>query len=212
MKTDDLINAIAADARQTDPPIARTLAIAVGVGLLVSAAGFLAVLGVRDNFMESLTWPRFIFKFVLTMSMVIPAFMLVRVLARPDYEPDRRMWWLILAPVMLFAAVLVELAVVPSEDWHARMMGRNSVPCMIVIPLLSLAPLAATLYGLRQGAPTHPVVAGAIGGLLSAGLGATLYASHCPDDSPLFLAAWYTVAFVLTTAVGALLGSRLLRW
>jgi hypothetical protein len=46
---------------------------------------------------------------------------------------------------------------------------------------------------------------------LSAGLAATLYASHCTDDSPLFVATWYTIATALVTAIGALVGSRVLR-
>ena len=37
---------------------------------------------------------------------------------------------------------------------------------------------------------------------------ATLYASHCTDDSPLFVATWYTIATALVAAVGALAGSR----
>ena len=53
---------------------------------------------------------------------------------------------------------------------------------------------------------------GAMAGLLSAGLAATLYASHCPDDSPLFVATWYTIATALVTAIGALVGSKVLRF
>ena len=52
-----------------------------------------------------------------------------------------------------------------------------------------------------------PALAGAIAGMLSAGLAATLYASHCTDDSPLFVATWYTIATALVTAIGALAGS-----
>jgi hypothetical protein len=48
--------------------------------------------------------------------------------------------------------------------------------------------------------------------MVSAGLAATLYASHCPDDSPLFVATWYTIAAALVTAIGALAGSRMLRF
>jgi hypothetical protein len=48
--------------------------------------------------------------------------------------------------------------------------------------------------------------------LLSAGFAATLYASHCTDDSPLFVATWYTLSAALVTAVGALAGSKLLRF
>jgi hypothetical protein len=47
---------------------------------------------------------------------------------------------------------------------------------------------------------------------LSAGLAATMYAAHCSDDSPLFVATWYTLATALVTAIGALAGSKLLRF
>ena len=43
-------------------------------------------------------------------------------------------------------------------------------------------------------------------------LAAAIYAWHCPDDSPLFVATWYTIAISMVTAVGFLLGRRLLRW
>jgi hypothetical protein len=65
---------------------------------------------------------------------------------------------------------------------------------------------------LRHGAPTRPAVTGAIAGLMSAGLAATLYASHCTDDSPLFVATWYSIATALVAAIGALAGPRLLRF
>ena len=78
--------------------------------------------------------------------------------------------------------------------------------------VLALALLAAALIALRHGAPARPAVAGAFAGLLSAGLAATLYASHCTDDSPLFVATWYTLATALVTAIGALAGSKVLRF
>ena len=93
-----------------------------------------------------------------------------------------------------------------------RLIGNNAWNCLTSIPLMSLPLLAAALLGLRHGAPTRPAVAGAIAGLLSAGLAATLYASHCTDDSPLFVATWYTIATALVTAIGALAGPRVLRF
>lgn len=83
---------------------------------------------------------------------------------------------------------------------------------MAAVPLLSLPLLAASLIGLRHGAPTRPALAGAMAGLLSAGLAATLYAAHCTDDSPLFVATWYSIATALVTAIGALAGSKVLRF
>jgi hypothetical protein len=82
----------------------------------------------------------------------------------------------------------------------------------MAIPLLSLAPLAALLAALRSAAPQSPARAGAAAGLLAAASGATLYAFHCFDDSPLFVATWYVLAAALVVLLGALLGRRLLRW
>ncbi|HET6387851.1 NrsF family protein [Hyphomicrobium sp.] len=213
MKTDDLINALAADAKSVERPIAQTVAIAVGVGALVSTLIFFWSLGLRANFAESaVSSLRFLFKYVLTFSLAIPAYVLVRGLSRPDFQPGNKLWWLALAPALLLSAMGLEMLAVPSDQWHAKMVGYNSLTCLVVIPLLSFAPLAAVLYALRQGAPANPALAGAIGGLLSASIAATLYASHCRDDSPLFLAAWYTIGFVLMTGIGALAGSRILRW
>jgi hypothetical protein len=65
---------------------------------------------------------------------------------------------------------------------------------------------------LRAGAPRVPAWAGAVAGLLAGCLSAALYATHCPDDSPLFVAVWYALAVMLVTLAGALAGHRLLRW
>lgn len=83
---------------------------------------------------------------------------------------------------------------------------------MTAVPLMSLPLLAASLIGLRHGAPTRPALEGAMAGLLSSGLAATLYASHCTDDSPLFVATWYSIGTALITALGAIVGSRVLRF
>lgn len=213
MKTDDLINALAADAKSVEQPIARTLAVAVGIGALLSLAAFLATLGMRPDFAQAAsTSIRFLFKFAVTLSLAVPAFLLVRGLSRPDFKIDNRLWWLALGPALLIGGIALELMSVQPDDWHARMIGHNSFYCMITIPLLSLAPFAAVLYALKCGAPANPAVAGAVGGILSAGIAATLYASHCADDSPLFVALWYPVGFVLMAVLGAMIGSRYLRW
>ncbi|HWN79586.1 MAG TPA: DUF1109 domain-containing protein, partial [Bradyrhizobium sp.] len=119
----------------------------------------------------------------------------------------------LLIPVgLLLAGIASEMMMPQRLPMMTRLVGNNSRLCMTAIPLMSLPLLVAALIGLRHGAPTRPAVAGAIAGLLSAGLAATLYASHCTDDSPLFVATWYTIATALVTAIGALAGSRVLRF
>jgi hypothetical protein len=92
------------------------------------------------------------------------------------------------------------------------MIGSNSMHCLTMVPLLSIAPLAALLLAMRAGAPQNPGIAGALAGAAAAGIAATLYAANCPDDSPLFVASWYPLATIIVAAVGALAGARLLRW
>jgi hypothetical protein len=76
---------------------------------------------------------------------------------------------------------------------------------------MALPLLVAALTGLRQGAATRPALSGAVAGLMSGGLAATVYAAHCTDDSPLFVATWYSIGIAGLTVVGAAAGSRVLR-
>ena len=48
------------------------------------------------------------------------------------------------------------------------------------------------------------MMAGAMSGLV--------YSLHCPETAYAFLAVWYVAGMAVMAGVGALLGSRLLRW
>ena len=91
-------------------------------------------------------------------------------------------------------------------------MGVNGVMCLASIIFLSVLPLTATIYALRQGAPTSPGVMGAMGGLLAGSLGAAIFAMHCTNDSPLFVAIWYALAIGLMSMFGLVVGRHALRW
>jgi hypothetical protein len=108
--------------------------------------------------------------------------------------------------------VLMELLILPVSFWQGSLVGANAAICLTAIPLLSIAPLAALLYALKRGAPVRPRLAGAVCGLLSSSMAAMLYALHCTDDSPLFVAVWYSLAIGAVTLVAAGLGGRFLRW
>jgi hypothetical protein len=156
--------------------------------------------------------PFFGLKFVETLALAIAAIAFSLHLSRP--EASVKGWaWLLLIPVGILAAgILSEMMIPQRVPMMTRLIGSNSRVCMVAIPLMSMPVLAGALIGLRHGAPTHPAIAGAVAGLLSAGLAATLYASHCTDDSPLFVATWYTIATALVTAIGALAGSKILKY
>ncbi len=213
MNTPDLIRAIVADNASVRPPIRRTLALALAGGVVAAAAAFALTLHVRSDFAWSIVNShRFQFKFVYTLAIAVPALLLAWQLVRPDGR-TRGLLALFSLPVILLAgAAALELASVPSDHWAIYAIGQNAFWCVTLIPLLATGPLAAMLYALRQGATSQPALAGAAAGLLASGIAATLYASHCVDDSPLFIALWYTPGIALVTVTGALIGRRMLKW
>jgi hypothetical protein len=212
MDTDQLIRTLAADNTHQARPVGFALMLALLAAAPVSLLMFFAEFGVRPDIMVAMRNPFFDLKFAVTLALAIAAIAVSLHLSRPEASL-RGFGWLLLAPVGILAAAIGGEMMMPQRlPMMTRLVGKNSWVCMTVIPLLSLPLLAGALIGLRHGAPARPAVAGAIAGLLSAGLAATLYASHCTDDSPLFVAAWYTIATALVTAVGALAGAKLLRY
>ena len=211
MKTEELIRALAADGVRPVVPISRQLFGAVLAGIVLSAALFLTILHPRADIAEAVHTPAFVFKLIVTLSLAVASAALLAEAARP-LPRFRWRWALVLAPLLLALGVVSELSTLPSETWGPRLVGHNAPHCLSLIPLLSLAPLACVLVTLRRGAPARPALAGAVAGLVAAGLGGALYALTCPDDSPLFVATWYSIAIAVVTAASAFIGSRALRW
>jgi hypothetical protein len=168
--------------------------------------------GLRPDLVAATASVRFDFKVFANLLLLVSAAGLVLRLARPG---ARRGGWVMLlsaVPAALVLAAVLELFLLPSDQWAAAAIGHNATWCLRIIPALGAAPLLAALWGLREAAPDRPAVAGAIAGLMSAGLAGTLYALHCPDDSPLFVVLWYGIAAAVLTAAGAMLGARVMRW
>jgi len=211
MKTDDLIRALASDGKSRWR-VGNLLTVALLAAVPVSVAAFFIEMGVRPDIATAVHNPFFDLKFAVTISLALSAVALSLHLSRP--EATLRGVVLILAvPFLLLASgIAVEMMLPQRVAWITRLVGTNSRICLTAIPVLSMPFLAAALVALRHGAPARPALAGAFAGLLSAGLAATLYAAHCTDDSPLFVATWYTLATLLVVAVGALAGSRVLRY
>jgi hypothetical protein len=212
METDQLIRTLAADNAHRARPVGFVLTLALLAAVPVSVAMFLAGLGVRPDVMKAMHNPFFDLKFAVTLALAIPAIAISLHLSRPEASLQRWAWLLLIPAGLLVAGISGEMMMPQRLPMMTRLVGSNSRTCLTAIPLMSLPLLAAALIGLRHGAPSRPALAGAIAGLLSAGLAATLYASHCTDDSPLFVATWYTIATALVTALGALVGSRVLRF
>jgi hypothetical protein len=212
METDQLIRTLAADNAHRARPVGFVLALALLAAAPVSVGIFFAGLGVRPDVMTAMHNPFFDLKFAVTLALAISAIAVSLHLARPEASLHGWAWLLLIPAGILAAGISGEMMMPQRLPMMTRLVGSNSRVCMMAIPLMSLPLLAAALFGLRHGAPARPAVTGAIAGLLSAGLAATLYASHCTDDSPLFVATWYSIATAAVAAIGALAGSRVLRF
>ncbi len=212
MRTSEFIAALAADPIPTPIRLGRRIAAALVIGVVGSLALYLLLLGPRPDIAEAARTVRFCLKFVDLLAFALPSLLLMLRLARPDAKPRALALWLVAPFIFLAAGVVVELFIVPQSAWMSRLMGANAMHCMITISMLAAPVLAALIVALREGAPLHPALTGALAGAASAGIAALFYASSCPDNLPLFVGTWYPLATLICMGVGALAGRRFLAW
>lgn len=213
MRTEDLIDSLSADTRRVSHHAAeRRLAL----GLLIGGAATLALLvntiGLRPDLSRAVLTAPFFMKAAYTISLAVIAVLAVANAARPDSSPFRGRW-LVAVPVLVLAMLSgYELVTTPSAHWFTMMMGKSWRQCSVNVGMLSLPVFIGLLWAFRRLAPTRLVAAGAAAGLASGAVAATLYGLHCSEVAATFVITWYSVGIATATAVGALLGPRLLRW
>jgi len=212
MKTDDLIASLVADHPSRMQPVWLWLLAGLFAALPLSAAIFMMSFRMRPDLASAIYNPFFDFKFVVMLVLASVSAALSLHLSRPGASLERWGWLLAVPAGLLGIAIVADFAVPQRNSWTARLVGSSAMACMASIPLFAVPFLAAALWTLRRGATTRPMLVGALAGLMSAGLGGAIYAVHCMDDSPLFVATWYTLAAVLVAAVGAFAGKRVLRF
>lgn len=212
MDTNDLIRALQADTGSRSVSLSSTWGIAAAIAALCAAAAFFILIAPRPDIAEAAGTVRFLFKFVVTVTLATGAFALVTRMSRPGAPLKGALAFIALAPALLAIAVGLEFFAIPADQWSQRWIGSNSMVCLTFIPLIGIVPLAVFVAVLRYGAPTRPGTAGAVAGVLAGGIAAAFYAAHCPDDSPFFVATWYPLAIALLTACGFVLGRLFCRW
>lgn len=211
MQTDDLISLLAKDAR-VRVRFGQIFLGALGIGVVISAVLLLSTLGIRKNMAEAIETPRVLFKLGLTLLLAITSTRLAFRIGKPGVSLRSAALALLLPLAALLAGIVAELVAVPRDAWGKSLEGQYWSFCLFFVPTLSIAPLAAILYSIRHGAPENPGMAGAAAGLAASGIAVAIYAWHCPDDSPLFVATWYSIGILVVTAAGSLIGRRVLRW
>lgn len=213
MKTDDLIAMLATGAAPVQRAAAtRRLALALAVGLPFSVALMVGYWGVRRDLALVILWPMFWFKLLVPMAIAAAAFVASQRLARPGV----RVGWARVALALPVLAVrglgLTVWLATPAADRMPLLWGLTWRSCVFSTTIICAPVLVASLCALRGLAPTRPAVAGALTGALAGGVGAAVYALHCPELAAPFLAVWYVASIALPVLAGAFIGRFILRW
>jgi hypothetical protein len=213
MKTEELIAALAADARPTAPGGWRgRLALAVVIGAAAAVAVVLVWLGMRPDMHFAMRKAAFWIKAGYTLCLAACGFAMTVRMGRPGATPGPA---LAIAPVLfaaLAALAATELLLAPAGARPGDWLGDSWRVCPFLILAISAPIYLAVVWALRGMAPTRLRLAGASAGLLAGGLGATVYGLHCQEMSAAFVVTWYSLGVVACVVIGALLGPRLLRW
>lgn len=210
MKTDDLIAALARDAKLTGPSAARRLALALLVGGVSAALLLVFAILPRPDLAAALSTRPFVLKMVTLATLALAAIALLKAAARPEGRWPRAV---LIVPLALLAYGFGhEIATQLPATYGARLVGENWAFCLVAIPLMAAIPLVAIIRSLRYAAPQDPTRAGLAAGFAAGALAAFFYGVHCTDDSPLFVATWYTLALALVTFTGGAIGRRTLAW
>ncbi|ATC33134.1 DUF1109 domain-containing protein [Caulobacter vibrioides] len=214
MRTDDLIDVLASDARggrEKAPP--RQLAVVAVIGALAALILVLGWLNARQDLARAVLGSMFWMKAAYTALLGVAGYLAVERLSRPNGS-GRRGWIIACAVFVICAAAGLYQAVVSPDVQAALKMlhGHSWRSCSPRILLLGLPMLSLGLWVLRSMAPTRPSLAGFAMGLFSGGVVATVYGLHCPEHTFTFIALWYSLGVLALGAVGALVGRLVLRW
>lgn len=213
MKTDELIAMLASGADAVEPhALWRRYAFALGWGAFGTLLLMVITLGVRPDIAQAAQLPMFWMKLAFPATLLAGALLAAIRLSRPGVRLGR-VPAAIAAPVLavwlLAATVLLNAA--PAEQYNL-IFGNTWVSCSLIIAALSVPLFGVLLWVMRGLAPTRLALAGASAGLLAGASAALIYAPHCTEMAAPFLAIWYVLGMLIPTAVGAMLGPRLLRW
>ena len=211
MKTDRFISVLAADKMADTRAASTENAMWLLAATIVAAVTFYAVFGFREGLANAPVLTPTAMKLCFTAPLAFVGLLITQRLAQPGAPRAGRIALLVI-PILVLTGVLVfDVAQNGMIDWRARLFGRTALVCPPLIIAVSLLPFIATIRALKAGAPEEPPFAAAIAGVAAAGIGASVYALHCPEDSPLFMAAWYSLSAVAMAGVGVA-SSRWLRW
>jgi hypothetical protein len=210
MKTDDLIEALAAGIEPVGP--ARLSPWMIGGAFAMAVTAVVILLGVLPSLSDVMQGPAFWLKAAYTGALAVASLWLVTRLGRPGASVGLAGWSI--AAIVGVAGVVgaTELMLLPAEARMDDWLGFTWKVCALNILVLSVFAGPLIFLAARRLAPTRPMQAGAATGLLTGAVAATAYGLHCPEATAAFVATWYTLGMAAAAALGAVIGRFALRW
>jgi hypothetical protein len=213
MKTEDLVTMLATGVDAVDPRAAvRSYVGAVGSGVIAAAVLMAALLGVNANLPRAMWVPMVWVKFAFVAGLFVGALLTTLRLGRPGASVAGMPGALAVPILGMWILAAVALAGTARTQWLELVLGQTAATCPFLITLLATPVFFGGLWALQGLAPTRLRLAGASAGLLAGAAGACVYAFHCPELAAPFLGTWYVLGMAIPTALGALIGPRVLRW
>lgn len=213
MRTDELVTMLATGAEAVPPnqPL-RRYAIAIAWGISGSILLMAVLLGPRPDLAAAIMLPMFWVKSAYVISFAAASLYAASRMSRPGAN----LAWVpgVLGAPVLAIWLLATAVLLRADEAQRKVLffGETWNSCPFLIAALSAPVFVAVVWAMRGLAPTRLRLAGAAAGLLSGAIGTMVYAVHCPEMAAPFIGFWYLLGMLIPTAVGALLGPRLLRW
>ncbi len=210
--TDNLIEGLAGRlvpvrARQLE----QHLVLAVAGGAVIVLALVVGVVGLRPDLSSATADGDFWAKLVYTGVIAAVALLGARRLARPEASGVNLAYHVVPVGVLALFA-LVEYGSASPDQRNVLMFGTSWRECPVYIAAFAL-PLLAVLLRLFTGfAPQRPRLTGGVIGIAAGATTAMLYSLHCPETAMTFVLLWYTAGIAIISAIGAIVGPRVLRW
>jgi hypothetical protein len=213
MKTDDLITMLSSgpDLRPAPRPLWATL-LPLALGLLASVLLMLVLLGVRADLARETTLPAFWMKVSFSLMLAWAGWLAAGRLAAPAARTAALPWYFGAPVLALWAIAAIVLWQADPGARASLFWGATWRYCPLLITILSMPLFVAALLVMRGLAPTRLRLAGGAAGFAAGATAALVYCLHCPEMSPVFVGFWYLLGMLIPTALGALLGPRVLRW
>jgi hypothetical protein len=213
VRTDELIQQLASDLEPVRPLRPVSLRVAGWVVLAgASLAMVMLLMGVRRELGDTLDRADFAFEALLLLATALSAAAAALVISVPGAEQSRLVRWLPMVggiACLLWAAGELGLAAATGAPtgrltfaWH----------CVYKTTSVAAIPGAALFLMVRRAAPMHATWAGLLAVLATTAVGVLGANIICPNDRPLHMLLWHVAPLLLFAALGAALGTWLLRW